>query len=43
MSISASVLNRSMRPRWRSLTRGCVTRSVFAASACLSPLEVIAF
>jgi hypothetical protein len=25
MSINASVLNKSMRPRRRSLTRGCVT------------------
>jgi hypothetical protein len=25
-----------MRPRRRSLTRGCVTRSTFAASACFS-------
>ena len=38
MSIRASVLNRSIRPRRRSLTLGCVTRRIFAASACLSPL-----
>jgi hypothetical protein len=43
MSINASVLNKSSRPRRRSLTRGCVTRSTFAASACLSLLDVIAF
>jgi hypothetical protein len=43
MSINASMLNKSMRPRRRSLTRGCVTRSTFAASACLSRLDVIAF
>src|SRR2546426_7230606 len=29
MSISESVLNKSMRPRRRSLTRGCVTRRIF--------------
>jgi hypothetical protein len=27
----------------RSLTRGCVTRSTFAASACLSLFDQIAF
>src|SRR3990172_7399897 len=41
MSIRASVLNRSILPRRRSLTRGCVTRRIFAASACLRPLDVI--
>lgn len=35
MSMSASVLNRSIRPRTRSLTRGWVTRRIFASSACL--------
>ena len=43
ISISASVLNKSIRPRSRSLMRGCVTRNTFAASACLSLLDVIAF
>jgi hypothetical protein len=43
MSINVSVLNRSIRPRRRSLTRGCVTFSAFAASACFIPLEAIAF
>ena len=43
MSISESVLNSSMRPRRRSLTRGCVTRRIFAASACFNRLDSIAF
>src|SRR5262245_9963690 len=43
MSMRASVLNRSMRPRKRSLTRGCVTRSSRAASACISRLDVTVF
>ena len=42
MSIKASVLNKSIRPRRTSLTRGCVTRSIFAASACSSRLDAIA-
>jgi len=36
MSIKLSVLKRSMRPRSRSLTRGCVTRRILAALAWVS-------
>jgi len=43
MSISASVLNRSIRPRRRSLTRGWVTRRVFANSAWVRCLESMSF
>jgi hypothetical protein len=41
--MSASVLNRSIRPRRRSLTRGWVMRSVFANSACVRRLDAISF
>ena len=37
MSIKASVLNRSMRPRRRSLTRGCVTRSTLRGLGLCEP------
>jgi hypothetical protein len=43
MSISASVLNKSIRPRSRSLTRGCVMRRILATSACLRPRDIISF
>ncbi len=43
MSMSASVLNKSIRPRRRSLTRGWVMRSVFANSAWVRRLESINF
>lgn len=43
MSIRLSVLKRSIRPRNTSLTRGCVTRRILAAFACVSPREAIAF
>jgi len=43
MSINVSVLNRSMRPRVRSLTRGCDTRKSFAASFCLSFRDLMSF
>ena len=43
MSISESVLNKSMRPRKRSLMRGCVTRRIVAASACFNLLDSTAF
>src|SRR5262245_28456866 len=43
MSINASVLNKSIRPRRRSLTRGCVTRSTFAAAACVRRLDAMVF
>jgi hypothetical protein len=43
MSIRASVLNRSMRPRSRSLTRGWVTRRIFAAAFCLRRRDAIIF
>lgn len=43
MSMSASVLNRSMRPRRRSLTRGCVTPRILAASACFNARRATAF
>jgi hypothetical protein len=42
-SMSASVLNRSIRPRSKSLTRGCVTPRTLAADFCLSPREVMSF
>jgi hypothetical protein len=41
MSMSISALNRSMRPRIRSLTRGWVTPRSSAADACFSPRVVI--
>src|SRR5262245_29133872 len=43
MSIKASVLNKSMRPRRRSLTRGWDTRRISAASRCLSRRAVMSF
>ena len=43
ISISASVLNRSIRPRRRSLTRGCVMRRVFANSAWVRCLDSMSF
>ena len=43
MSISASVLNKSIRPLKRSLTRGWVTRRILAASACLRPRDSSVF
>lgn len=43
MSISASVLNRSIRPRRRSLTRGWVMRRAFANSAWVRCLESMSF
>src|SRR5215472_11410322 len=43
MSISASVLNRSIRPRRRSLTRGWVMRSIFANSAWVRCLDSMTF
>src|SRR6266446_3330807 len=43
MSIRASVLNRSIRPRRRSLTRGCDTRSTFAATFCFSLRDAMIF
>ena len=42
MSIKLSVLKRSIRPRKRSFTRGCVTRRILAALACVSPREASA-
>ena len=41
--MSASVLNRSIRPRSNSLTRGWVMRRVLANSACVSLLDSISF
>src|SRR5574341_222568 len=41
MSISVSMLKRSIRPRIRSLTRGCVTPRSSAAWACFNPRAVI--
>src|SRR3972149_3747971 len=43
MSMSVSMLKRSIRPRIRSLTRGCVTPRSSAASACFNPRAVITF
>src|SRR3989304_7200765 len=43
MSISVSMLKRSIRPRIKSLTRGCVTPRSSAASACFNPRAVITF
>lgn len=43
MSISASVLNKSMRPRRRSLTRGCDTRRISAASRCFRRCAAMSF
>ena len=43
MSMSASVLNRSMRPRRRSLTRGCDTRSSLTAACCFSRRDAMIF
>ena len=43
MSIRASVLNKSMRPRRRSLTLGCETRRTLAAGFCLSPRDAMIF
>jgi len=43
MSISASVLNRSMRPRRRSLTRGCDTRRISAVSRCFNCRAAMSF
>ena len=43
MSISASVLKRSIRPRRRSLTRGWVTPSILAAVLCLRPRDSMSF
>ena len=41
MSINVSVLNRSIRPRKRSLTRGWLTCRIPAASACVKPRAVM--
>ena len=41
MSISVSVLNRSIRPRRRSLTRGWLTRKIPATSAWVKSRDVI--
>src|SRR5947207_2472931 len=41
MSTSVSMLNRSIFPRTRSLTRGCVTPSNLAAAACVSLRRLI--
>ena len=41
--MSASVLNRSIRPRRKSLTRGWVILSIFANSACVICLDSISF
>jgi len=41
--MSASVLNRSIRPRRKSLTRGWVILSIFANSACVRCLDSISF
>ncbi len=43
MSMSASVLKRSILPRRRSLIRGWETRRILAASACLKPRELMSF
>src|SRR5712691_3086629 len=43
MSISVSMLKRSIRPRIKSLTRGWVTPRSSAASACFNPRAAIAF
>src|SRR5437870_10780162 len=43
MSINVSMLKRSIRPRIKSLTRGCVTPRSLAASACFNPRAVITF
>jgi len=43
MSMSASVLKRSIRPRRRSLTRGWDTRKTFAASLCLRRRDAMSF
>ncbi len=43
MSMRASVLKRSIRPRRRSLTRGWDTRIILAASRCLRRREAISF
>src|SRR3989442_1872932 len=43
MSMSVSMLKRSMRPRIRSLIRGWVTPRSSAASACFNPRAVITF
>src|SRR6266542_240746 len=43
MSISVSMLKRSIRPRIKSLTRGWVTPRSSAASTCFNPRAVITF
>lgn len=43
MSMSASLLKRSILPRRSSLTRGCVTPRIFAASFCLNRRDVMTF
>ncbi len=43
MSMSVSMLKRSIRPRIRSLIRGCVPPRSSAASACFNPRAVITF
>ena len=43
MSINASVLNKSIRPRRTSLTRGCDTRKISAASRCFRRRAAMSF